>query len=647
MSSPVLISRRADGSSFEAARRPWPVALLLTGAMLGGLAGLVGVPADQPVAGAILAQPTQGDPVIDQTTCTEPWAGTVGFAGATQKAQTFVAGIDGRLAYVDLPGTNGGGTSRLQLWLADACGVVTGRPIATSEIRAGTRFAFAELPSIGQGERYALVASDVGGSRYAWAYSSRHDCYADRRSGPFTSLDGGQTWSRDQVDFFFTTWMIAEAPSSTPAADTDGHAVAGPATAADPLPRAALAPGAPSSRGDASVGHSPSWLESGDDGTPDRSVAALHAALASAADRPPAAMTRTAFVIALPTGNSDPTMLLAKSKDLSAAIREASAFHGYADPDAQPALEYAIYEDTVFAEATMPPRCGTDYDLGTLFEKYHLCSLIQQGRVDEVWFWEGGQGGLPEFAVSGPEFEIVGGTGMPNCGRQAALMVYHNGIDLGYALHSLGHRMEMTMRQYRPCDFTSATWPWPQGSAGCRDGSASDATGFVVRPFAGNGLVGACGDVHWPPNIAAGMPKEYDYANPATARSICQDWRRDGKAAVTEISCATWGCSQLGYMLWWMQNLPGVDNTSRDRVGAPMPNWWPLLFGTRNPTPAPPDATATSTSSAATATPTAPGPSATSSPTATSSATPTALASPTATSPPLAHQAYFPCAWAR
>jgi len=557
-------------------------------ALAGILAGCVlGLATQPPALSTVAAGPMQGVPVVDQTTCDEPWAGLVGVDGATWKAQTFRAGRNGRLAYVELPGTNGGGRTRLQLWPADSCGVVESPAIATAEATTGTRFDFAQPPLLHAGGFYALVLSHEGAANYAWAYSGRADCYPDRRGGPFTSTDGGQTWSRDIVDFYFTTWMIPD--EAEPAGDAVVHGA-----------------------------------ERTGAGSPAANAAALTAALARAAQRPPAAQTRNVFVISLPTGDADPGMLLAKSKDLAAAIREASSFHGYVDPDAQPALDFAIYQDTVFAESTMPPRCGgQDYDLGTLFEKYHICSLVQQGKVDEVWFWDGGLGGLPEYAVSGPEWELVGGTGMPDCGRQVALMVFHNGLDLGYALHSLGHRMENTMRYYRPCDFTSATWPWPQAPSGCRDGSASDFTGFIARPFAGNGFVGACGDVHWPPNIAAGMVKDYDYANPATARSICQDWRRDGQSTVAEISCATWGCSQLGYMTWWMQNLPGVDNTSRDRLGEPMPSWWTFLFGTRNPTPSPPDATAT---------PTVPGPTATLTATSTSEPlTATRTASPTAT----------------
>lgn len=551
----------------------------------------------------------QATPVVDQTTCEEPWAGAVPVTRVTWKAQTFVAGMDGRLVRVDLPGSPGGGSARLEIWPAGRCGLTRSDVLATAESVDVTRFEFAEPPRLVRGNLYALVVSHQGAGQHAWAYSSRTDCYPNRSGGPLTSTDAGVTWSRDQVDFFFTTWMLPDPAPAAPAPTDDA------ARAADA----------------AHAGHDGAVRG----GSAAENAAALADALARAAQRPPAADVRTVFVIALPTGNSDPTWVLQLSKDLAAAVLEASAHHGYADPAAQPALAYEIYQDRVFSEAAMPPFCmGQDFDLGALYEKYHLCDLIQRGAVDEVWFWEGGQGGVPEWASNGPEWEYVLNTGMPDCGRQTALMVFNNTRELDVALHSLGHRFEWTMRVYRPCDFTSATWPWNGPSAGCRDGSASDATGFVARPFDGNGFVGACGDVHWPPNLRRGVGADYDYANPAEERSICPDWGRDGQARETVVSCRTWGCTQFGYMVWWMQNIPGVGNDNRDAAGRPMPNWWAYLFGT-GVSSAPPTATPTP-DPPATVPPTSPPPSET--PTGVPSPDPT----PTLVDPPARRAVHLP-----
>jgi hypothetical protein len=32
------------------------------------------------------------------------------------------------------------------------------------------------------------------------------------------------------------------------------------------------------------------------------------------------------------------------------------------------------------------------------------------------------------------------------------------------------------------------------------------------------------------------------------------------------------------WLVWWRQNMPGLDNAARDNLGLPMLNWWPFVF---------------------------------------------------------------------
>lgn len=133
---------------------------------------------------------------------------------------------------------------------------------------------------------------------------------------------------------------------------------------------------------------------------------------------------------------------------------------------------------------------------------------------------------------------------------------------------------------YVPCDFSTANWPWeglrvwPSRCAGL----LSDRYGFVAPPFAGNDFMGGCGDAHAPPNILD--DQAYNYKSLLSVRSNCPDWSQDGSANVSTLSCQDWGCSHGGYHIWWMQNLPGPDNTNRDRNGQTHINWWTHMFGT-------------------------------------------------------------------
>lgn len=90
-------------------------------------------------------------------------------------------------------------------------------------------------------------------------------------------------------------------------------------------------------------------------------------------------------------------------------------------------------------------------------------------------------------------------------------------------------------------------------------------------------MTGRCGSVHNPPNARF----EYDRFNPASNPSDCLNWDPDGLGPLTDIGCAVWGCADRGdgdnpplnYMIWWMQNLPGRDNTIHFQ-GRQLRNWW-------------------------------------------------------------------------
>ena len=32
------------------------------------------------------------------------------------------------------------------------------------------------------------------------------------------------------------------------------------------------------------------------------------------------------------------------------------------------------------------------------------------------------------------------------------------------------------------------------------------------------------------------------------------------------------------WLIYWRQNMPGLDNKQKDDEGKPMKNWWPFLF---------------------------------------------------------------------
>ena len=493
--------------------------------------------------GSLLARQSAEEP--DQS-CPGPAFADVLIGGDTWKAQTFVAGMTGLLTGVELPGAHGSGVTNVHILPMGRCHLLRGDedPIGEAAASAGDRFVFDPAPAIEAGRRYAITVSNSGGW-YRWQYADYPACYADGTS--MTSLDAGTSWGGDLLDFLFTTFV---------------ETVPGVPTGPAPRPTSTPLPPPP----------------------PTMPIPPLHVRQAFdrvTPGRPSPLEWHTAFVISLPTGDSDGAQVYARSQAFAALLSEASSPHGYSDPNAGPALGFRIFGDRAFVETEMPVRCGDLYDLVSLYDKYGLVDKIETGVVDEVWFWEGGKGGFPEWAANGPEWSEAPATGIPMMSRQHALLVLHNELDLGYALHSFGHRFEGTIRQYFACDFTTRTEPW-RDIFGC-GALASDINGFVARPGPKNDNIGACGDVHFPPNIGVEDRGGYQYSSGASRRSICADWTRDGTANALDVSCADWGCDQLGFMLWWMQNLPGPESSARRPDGTIIPNWWPYLFGRPDP----------------------------------------------------------------
>jgi len=453
--------------------------------------------------------------LAERDSCIEPSIGMAPVEGKIWKAQAVTPAAPYALAEAEIAGVNLGGATTLHIQSARGNGSPGGE-LAAVTVASGTRFVLSKPLSLQAGETYLLALSNDGGE-FRWRYSGGPGCYDGPRGQPYTSLDGGATWSVDVVDFNFILYerTVDLPPIETTVRDT-----------------AAFAP----------------------DGAPVQPVVA---------------------VISLPFGPPlhDPQEW---TEQLIDKLAEASRYHGYSDPDAPPFVRYRIYGGSVIrADAVPPKQPDGSYDFQWVYDRYGLCELIRSGVADEVWLWDAGQGGFPEWAAAGPEWTVRRTYNPPDCGRQVVTMAFNYNREIDVALESFHHRLEATLTRYAPCDFWTETWPWRGGPEEC-EGLVSDRYGFVARPFAGNGFVGGCGDAHHPPNIVD--EEDYVYDDPASVRSICEDWSRDGSARSATIACRDWGCSHWGYHVWWMQNMPGWHNTNRDRNGRPQPNWWTYVF---------------------------------------------------------------------
>jgi regulation of enolase protein 1 (concanavalin A-like superfamily) len=264
---------------------------------------------------------------------------------------------------------------------------------------------------------------------------------------------------------------------------------------------------------------------------------------------------------------------------LLAGIRAASIWHGYDRPDGIPSLGFSTYGGQITKIYEAPPYQSDNgkFDYAAAYDRFDICEKVRQGLVDEVWIWESDSGYSQEWVTNGPSWSRTWGSNVPNCGKTVTTLLFNYQREIDFAFESFQHRMEGAFMTHRPCDFYTLTWPWPWTGwpSDCK-GLVSDTYGLVARPFTGNGYVAVCGDAHHPPNILD--DRENVYNDPDMATSICKDWQWDGSATSSSFDCNEWGCTQAGFHIWWMQNLPGYGNDNHNRSGDLMPDWWELLF---------------------------------------------------------------------
>jgi hypothetical protein len=313
---------------------------------------------------------------------------------------------------------------------------------------------------------------------------------------------------------------------------------------------------------------------------------------------------------------------------LCAALRESSRSHGYRDPRAPAFLDYRIVEIVDLSEprgavdrnSAQFPRAadGVGLDYGALYEpRLHdglrLDELVERGLINELWL-------LADHTAHSAPWETVevkrtydedfrplrfephagnsGDHSAPWIGRSLRTLFVNFDRGIGCAMESLGHSLERMatcgalpyyeryFREFAMLDldrrfglpFESlylkgrhpVSYPTPT-SMRYRDGR---------RRRRLEGYVASGGNVHFMPNGRW----DYDLENAAPVLSTIETWRQPNVRARPWTPAVLEPYRELApdcmgrWVVYWRQNMPGLDCTALDDDGHPMKNWWPFLF---------------------------------------------------------------------
>lgn len=258
-----------------------------------------------------------------------------------------------------------------------------------------------------------------------------------------------------------------------------------------------------------------------------------------------------------------------------------------------------------------------------------LCELLERGIVHEVWVY--GDADVPDVNAAEVlenkqmydeqgqkktgQFDPCAGNGcwdagdVPACSVSARVLWVNNTRGPGCAIHSFGHGIEWTaavsssnpvpaFRKSFPLfanmDFaTRFQVPFNDWYGAC---STDDCLTYLgpnaVTWKMGNGQTGTfdpfdqgCGNVHFPPNAR----KHYDDQNSYAVLSRCEHFGlgdagggKDKQELYTNMKSAMYDglapdCGG-GWLVYWYQSFPGLNNPAKLPDGMAIPNWWPYLF---------------------------------------------------------------------
>ncbi len=262
-------------------------------------------------------------------------------------------------------------------------------------------------------------------------------------------------------------------------------------------------------------------------------------------------------------------------------IPKATSYLKYKDPASTPSIQTFI---TTTKEYTQPVPIKASHgrvnypDYNKIMTDNNICNLVNNQGVREVWLFAYQGPSRPnsnqpyldidESKMSGPFGDISNSyryNDMPVCNYTYRVLTFNYGRGTSEALHSWGHQIEAELSAVNQVVFRELF----QGPAHPQETNEN----------------GRCGSVHNPPNARY----EYDYENPISQTSDCENWDPNGFGQSTQISCETWspGCRsnshlrtddnnpQLNYMIWNWQNLPGKNN-SKTFVNQPFKNLWEI-----------------------------------------------------------------------
>lgn len=205
------------------------------------------------------------------------------------------------------------------------------------------------------------------------------------------------------------------------------------------------------------------------------------------------------------------------------------------------------------------PYMPQEADYHAIIRRFQILERVASGEIDEVWIFNFPHAGFYESIMGGPGAFWCNAPPLKDTEastRRFVIMGFSYERGVGEMLENMGHRAESIMEKTFE-DLPEDQNLWRR---------------FIRHELTHPGRA-ALGNVHFAPNSV----RDYDWNNPSTVLSECDDWLYnfpDFKGVVRPVTAADWGGGDIRkHHIWWMKHFPktgGQWNGIRN-------NWWQYI----------------------------------------------------------------------
>lgn len=206
------------------------------------------------------------------------------------------------------------------------------------------------------------------------------------------------------------------------------------------------------------------------------------------------------------------------------------------------------------------PYMPQEADYYAIINRFNILQLVALGEIDEVWIFNFPHAGFYESIMGGPGAFWCNAPPLRNteaAGRRFVIMGFSYERGVGEMLENMGHRAESILEKTFE-GFTSDTNLWKR---------------FIRYEQTAPGKA-AVGNIHFAPN----SQRDYDWNNPSSVLSECDDWLKNFpnfRGEVRSVTSAEWGYGDIrDHHKWWFNHLPRVGG-GRNGISH---NWWQYVM---------------------------------------------------------------------